>query len=66
MDAEVEPMPVTDNYAMDVIDFDGGIERGEIITCKGLGRNVTSIQDLRPSDTTKHEYSYRPILLKIP
>lgn len=69
MDAEVEPMPVSDNYAMDVMDFDSGNDfddltsedRAAISACKGLRRKATLIEDLRPSDTTKLEYSYRPL-----
>lgn len=69
MDAEVEPMPTTDNYAMDVMDFDGGNDfddltqddRAAITACKGLRRKTTIIEDLRPHDTTKLEYSYRPL-----
>lgn len=69
MDAEVEPIPVTDNYSMDVMDFDSGHDfddltqddRAAISACKGLRRKTTLIEDLRPSDSTKLEYSYRPL-----
>lgn len=69
MDAEVESMPITDNYTMDVMDFDSGNDfddltqedRAAISACKGLRRKATIIDDLRPSDTTKLEYSYRPL-----
>lgn len=69
MDAEIEPMPTTDHYAMDVMDFDGGNDfddltqddRAAITACKGLRRKTTMIEDLRPSDTIKLEYSYRPL-----
>lgn len=71
MDAEVEPIPATDHYAdpMDVMDFDGGNDfddltqddKAAITACKGLRRKATMIEDLRPSDTTKLEYSYRPL-----
>lgn len=69
MDAEIEPMPATDNYAMDVMDFDGGNDfddltpddHAAITACKGLRRKTEMIDDLRPSDTTKLEYSYRPL-----
>lgn len=69
MDAEVEPMPSQDHYAMDIMDFDGGNDfddlapddQAAISACKGLRRKATMIEDLRPSDTTKLEYSYRPL-----
>lgn len=71
MDAEVEPIPATDHYAdpMDMMDFDGGNDfddltqddKAAITACKGLRRKATMIEDLRPSDTTKLEYSYRPL-----
>lgn len=70
IDAEVEPIPSgADHYTMDVMDFDGGNDfddltqedRVAISACKGLRRKTTIIEDLRPSDTTKLEYSYRPL-----
>ncbi|XP_031637277.1 condensin complex subunit 2 isoform X2 [Contarinia nasturtii] len=69
MDAEVEPMPADNNYIMDVMDFDAGNDfddltqddRAAITACKGLRRKAEMIEDLRPSDTTKLEYSYRPL-----
>lgn len=70
IDAEVEPIPSgADHYTMDVMDFDDGNDfddltqedRVAISACKGLRRKTTIIEDLRPSDTTKLEYSYRPL-----
>lgn len=34
-------------------------DRAAITACKGLRRKATNIEDLRPDDTTKLEYSYR-------
>lgn len=70
IDAEVEPIPSgNDHYTMDVMDFDGGNDfddltqedRAAISACKGLRRKTTIIEDLRPSDNSKLEYSYRPL-----
>lgn len=70
MEAEIEPMPTGDHhYTMDVMendfadDFDDLTQedRAAISLCKGLRRKPTIIEDLRPSDTTKLEYSYRPL-----
>lgn len=69
MAAEVEPIPVEDNYAIDYDMDDGGNDfdeltqddRAAISACKGLRRKTTIIEDLRPADTTKLEYSYRPL-----
>lgn len=70
VDADVEPMPTDDHhYTMNVMDFDTGNDfddltqedRAAISACKGLRRKATMIEDLRPSDTTKLEYSYRPL-----
>lgn len=71
MAAGIEPMPDNDNYAIDYdMDDDGGgnnfeelsqEDRVAISACKGLRRKTTIIEDLRPSDATKLEYSYRPL-----
>lgn len=69
VDAEVEPIPVMDHFTVDVMDYDTGNDfddftqedRAAISLCKGLRRKTTMIEDLRPSDTTKLEYSYRPL-----
>lgn len=70
MGADVEPMPADDHYAIDYdMDCDGGNDfdeltqddRAAISACKGLRRKTTIIEDLRPADTTKLEYSYRPL-----
>lgn len=70
INAEVEPEPDGDTYAMDYdLDGDGAADFDELTTedrtainaCKGLRRATTIIEELRPSDTTKLEYSYRPM-----
>lgn len=72
INAEVEPMPVTENYAIDYDMDDGGgggddfndltsDDRNAIVACKGLRRVPTVIEDLRPADASKLEYSYRPL-----
>lgn len=72
INAEVEPMPTTENYAIDYDMDDGGgggddfndltsDDRNAIVACKGLRRVPTVIEDLRPADASKLEYSYRPL-----
>lgn len=69
MDAEIEPAPIGDHYSMDLMDNDFGNDfddltqedRVAISACKGLRRKATIIEDLRPADATKLEYSYRPL-----
>lgn len=76
INAEVEPMPVAENYAIDYDMDDGGgggsgggddfneltsDDRNAIVACKGLRRVPTVIEDLRPDDASKLEYSYRPL-----
>lgn len=74
MNAEMEPLPQDDGYAIDFdMDCDGGgndgndiedltpEDRTAINACKGLRRQKTIIEDLRPDDTSKLEYSYRPL-----
>lgn len=73
INAEVEPMPEVENYAIDYdMDCDGAADgndideltmedRTAIKACKGLRRAKTIIEDLRPDDTSKLEYSYRPL-----
>lgn len=68
INAEVEPEPDGDHYAIDYdMEGDGGVmeydedDRTAINACKGLRRATTIIEELRPSDTMKLEYSYRPM-----
>lgn len=72
MAAGIEPMLETDHYAIDYdMNDDGGggndfveltqEDREAISACKGLRRKQTLIEDLRPADATKLEYSYRPL-----
>lgn len=70
MAAGLEPIPDTDTYQIDYdMDCDGGNDfeemsqddRNAIQACKGLRRKATIIEDLRPDDANKLEYSYRPL-----
>lgn len=75
INADIEPMPATENYAIDYDMDDGGggggggddfneltsDDRNAINACKGLRRVPTVIEDLRPADASKLEYSYRPL-----
>lgn len=68
INAEVEMDAVCDNYMMDY-DLDDGAagdadeltaeDRDALKQCKGLRRATTMIEDLRPADASKLEYSYR-------
>lgn len=71
MAAGIEPISESDNYAIDY-DMDDGSggndfddlsqdDRAAIGACKGLRRKTTMIEDLRPSEAIKLEYSYRPL-----
>lgn len=74
MAAGIEPVPDTDHYKVDfhMDDDDAGGNGDEFVeltqedheainACKGLRRKQTLIEDLRPADATKLEYSYRPL-----
>lgn len=72
INAELEPMPATENFAIDYDMDDGGgggddfsdltnDDRSAINACKALRRVPTVIEDLRPDDASKLEYSYRPL-----
>lgn len=68
INAEVEVEPAGENYMMDY-DLDDGVageadeltaeDRDALKQCKGLRRTTTMIEDLRPDDASKLEYSYR-------
>lgn len=68
INAEVEMEPAGENYMMDY-DLDDGAagepdeltaeDRDALKQCKGLRRTTTMIEDLRPADASKLEYSYR-------
>lgn len=70
INAEVEDEPAHDNFVMDYdLDDAAGGEADELTVedrealaqCKGLRRVPTVIEELRPADTTKLEYSYRAL-----
>lgn len=70
INAEVEVEPENENYVM-AYDMDDGMagdgialsaeDRDALQLCKGLRRQTNIIEDLRPADTSKLEYSYRPM-----
>lgn len=70
INADVEPVPTTQEYAIDYDMDDGDAndfddltteDQAAISACKGLRRVPQVIEDLRPADTSKLEYSYRPL-----